>query len=122
MSNVLYTNVRILDGTGEHPYLGEVLIQGNRIRRVARGTRSIPMNGNTVIDGAGATLMPGMVSVPGRVGTNANLRTRSPYSQADKTVDVHVSWLRRKLRESGKAPRYLHTIRGVGLRLDAPGS
>ena len=38
MSNILYTNVRILDGTGEHPYLGEVLVQGNRIRRVARGT------------------------------------------------------------------------------------
>ena len=60
MSNVLYTNVRILDGTGEHPYLGEVLVQGNRIRRVARGSRAIPMNGNTVIDGAGATLMPGL--------------------------------------------------------------
>ncbi|HEY4006144.1 MAG TPA: response regulator transcription factor [Pseudonocardia sp.] len=47
---------------------------------------------------------------------------RTPFSQADKTVDVHVSWLRRKLRESGKSPRYLHTVRGVGLRLDAPRS
>lgn len=45
---------------------------------------------------------------------------RMPYTHTDKTVDVHVSWLRRKLRESGKAPRYLHTVRGVGLRLDAP--
>ncbi|MBB6378177.1 DNA-binding response OmpR family regulator [Pseudonocardia eucalypti] len=43
-----------------------------------------------------------------------------PYNHADRTVDVHVSWLRRKLRESGKAPRYLHTVRGVGLRLDVP--
>jgi imidazolonepropionase-like amidohydrolase len=60
MANILYTNVRILDGSGEHPYLGEVLVQGNRIRKVARGSRSIPMNGNTVIDGAGATLMPGL--------------------------------------------------------------
>ena len=60
MANILYTNVRIFDGSGEHPYLGEVLVQGNRIRRVARGTRSIPVNGNTVIDGAGATLMPGL--------------------------------------------------------------
>jgi DNA-binding response OmpR family regulator len=45
---------------------------------------------------------------------------RMPYSQADRTVDVHVSWLRRKLRESGKSPRYLHTVRGAGLRLDVP--
>ncbi|HYH40249.1 MAG TPA: amidohydrolase family protein [Azospirillum sp.] len=60
MANVLVTNVRILDGTGEYPYTGEVLIQGNRIRRVARGLRSLPTVGATVIDGAGATLMPGM--------------------------------------------------------------
>src|SRR6202008_5152206 len=39
---------------------GEVLIQGNRISRVARGARSVPVAGVTVIDGAGATLMPGM--------------------------------------------------------------
>jgi DNA-binding response OmpR family regulator len=45
---------------------------------------------------------------------------RQPYGGGDKTVDVHVSWLRRKLGESAAAPRYLHTIRGVGLKLVAP--
>jgi DNA-binding response OmpR family regulator len=45
---------------------------------------------------------------------------RLPYSQTDKTVDVHLSWLRRKLGESAAAPRYLHTVRGVGLRLNEP--
>ena len=29
----LFQNVRIFDGTGEHPYLGEVLVQGNRIKQ-----------------------------------------------------------------------------------------
>jgi two-component system KDP operon response regulator KdpE len=43
-----------------------------------------------------------------------------PYGGADKTVDVHLSWLRRKLGETAQAPRYLHTVRGVGVRLDAP--
>jgi DNA-binding response OmpR family regulator len=38
----------------------------------------------------------------------------------DKTVDVHLSWLRRKLGESAQDPRYLHTVRGVGIRLSAP--
>jgi imidazolonepropionase-like amidohydrolase len=61
MGNVLFTNVRILDGSGDHPYTGEVLVQGNRIKRVARGGRTMPMTGLSVIDGAGATLMPGMV-------------------------------------------------------------
>lgn len=43
-----------------------------------------------------------------------------PYGGADKTVDVHVSWLRRKLGESAQHPRYLHTVRGAGIKLVAP--
>ncbi|HEX3589908.1 MAG TPA: response regulator transcription factor [Pseudonocardiaceae bacterium] len=39
----------------------------------------------------------------------------------DQTIDVHVSWLRRKLGESAAHPRYLHTVRGVGLKLVSPG-
>ena len=60
MANILFTNVRIFEGSGEHPYMGEVLVQGNRIKHVGRGSRTVPANGHTVIDGAGATLMPGM--------------------------------------------------------------
>jgi DNA-binding response OmpR family regulator len=43
-----------------------------------------------------------------------------PYAGADKTVDVHLSWLRRKLGESAQEPRYLHTVRRVGVRLVDP--
>ncbi|WP_314175439.1 response regulator transcription factor [Streptomyces winkii] len=39
----------------------------------------------------------------------------------DQTIDVHLSWLRRKLGETAARPRYLHTIRGVGVKLEAPG-
>ena len=46
---------------------------------------------------------------------------RLPYGGADKTVDVHISWLRRKLGETAQQPRYLHTVRGVGIKLSAPG-
>src|SRR5258707_118375 len=60
MANVLFTNVRIFDGSGGQPYTGEVLVQGNRIARVARGIRAIQTTGVAVIDAAGATLMPGM--------------------------------------------------------------
>jgi DNA-binding response OmpR family regulator len=45
---------------------------------------------------------------------------RLPYGGADKTVDVHLSWLRRKLGETAQRPRYLSTVRGVGVRLSAP--
>lgn len=45
---------------------------------------------------------------------------RQPYGGADKTVDVHLSWLRKELGESAAEPRYLHTKRGVGVRLIDP--
>jgi DNA-binding response OmpR family regulator len=43
-----------------------------------------------------------------------------PYGGADKTVDVHVSWLRKKLGESAAEPSYIHTKRGVGVKLVPP--
>jgi DNA-binding response OmpR family regulator len=46
---------------------------------------------------------------------------QQPYGGADRTIDVHVSVLRRKLGETAAQPRYLHTVRGVGIRLVAPG-
>jgi DNA-binding response OmpR family regulator len=42
------------------------------------------------------------------------------WGGSDRTVDVHLSWLRRKLGESAREPRYLHSVRGVGVRLVAP--
>ncbi|WP_327246207.1 response regulator transcription factor [Streptomyces sp. NBC_01320] len=38
----------------------------------------------------------------------------------DQTIDVHLSWLRRKLGETAARPRYLHTLRGVGVKLQPP--
>ena len=45
-----------------------------------------------------------------------------PYGGADKTVDVHLSWLRRKLGETASEPRYLQAVRGVGVKLVDPGA
>ena len=46
---------------------------------------------------------------------------RQPFGGGDKTVDVHLSWLRRKLGETATEPRYLQTVRGVGVKLVPPG-
>ena len=43
-----------------------------------------------------------------------------PWGGGDRTVDVHLSWLRRKLGESAAEPRYLHSVRGVGVKLAGP--
>jgi DNA-binding response OmpR family regulator len=36
-----------------------------------------------------------------------------------KTLDVHVSWLRKKLEDDPGNPRYITTVRGVGFRFAA---
>ena len=61
MSSTLYTGVQVLDGSGEKPFFGEVLIQGNRIKQIARDGARIEHKDADVIDGGGATLMPGLV-------------------------------------------------------------
>jgi DNA-binding response OmpR family regulator len=45
---------------------------------------------------------------------------QQPWGGADRTVDVHLSWLRRKLGETAAQPRYLISVRGVGVKLVAP--
>ena len=37
-----------------------------------------------------------------------------------KTLDVHVSWLRKKIEDDPASPRYITTVRGVGFRFAAP--
>ncbi|WP_043346668.1 response regulator transcription factor [Beutenbergia cavernae] len=35
-----------------------------------------------------------------------------------KTLDMHISWLRRKLGDDANAPRYISTVRGMGFRFE----
>ncbi|MFH1331489.1 MAG: response regulator transcription factor [Actinomycetota bacterium] len=61
----------------------------------------------------------------GRVASRRDLLAEvweQPLGGSDKTLDVHLSWLRQKLGETGALPRYLHTVRGVGVRLIDPGA
>ena len=40
------------------------------------------------------------------------------YTGDTRTLDVHVSWLRRSIEMDPSHPRFLHTVRGVGYRMD----
>ncbi len=68
-------------------------------------------------------LLVELIGHAGRVVTREDLMARvwdENWFGSTKTLDVHVRWLRQKLRESPDAPRYLHTVRGVGFRFTAP--
>lgn len=56
---VLFTNVRILDGTGAPPFMGDVLVRDDRIAEVGP-LGNIPRSAGYVVERAGATLMPGL--------------------------------------------------------------
>jgi DNA-binding response OmpR family regulator len=64
-------------------------------------------------------LLAYLAANPGRVVTRREL-LREVWQRTDtgRTVDVHLSWLRRKLGETVQRPRFLHTVRGVGVRLE----
>jgi DNA-binding response OmpR family regulator len=68
-------------------------------------------------------LLLALAQRPGEVVTKRELLAdvwRQSYGGGDRTVDVHLSWLRRKLGETAADPQYLHSVRGVGVRLAAP--
>lgn len=72
--SVLFKNVSIFDGSGAASYPGEVLVEGQRIKAVAKGSGKIQGNGAEVIDGKGSTLMPGMCEAHAHI-TYPNMAT-----------------------------------------------
>jgi two-component system response regulator RegX3 len=68
-------------------------------------------------------LLAELVRHAGRVVTREDLMARvwdENWFGSTKTLDVHIRWLRQKLGDDPTAPRYLHTVRGVGFRFTAP--
>ena len=108
---------------------------GNKARATEHfdhGPLHIDVNSREVcLDGHGVELtrkefdlLLALAHRPGEVMTKRELLAevwRQAYGGSDRTVDVHLSWLRRKLGETAAAPRYLHSVRGVGVRLVDPG-
>jgi imidazolonepropionase-like amidohydrolase len=61
MARILFKNVNVLDCTGAPPFTGQVLVEGNRIKAVAPGGSPVAAEGAEIVDGGGATLMPGLI-------------------------------------------------------------
>jgi DNA-binding response OmpR family regulator len=66
-------------------------------------------------------LLAVLVRSAGRVVTRERIMSEvwdENWFGSTKTLDMHVSWLRRKLGDDANAPRRLVTVRGVGLRFE----
>ena len=62
-NEIVFSNVRVLDCTGEPSFNGDVTVAGNRIKSISRSGQgySWSTNGGQQIDCRGMTLMPGLV-------------------------------------------------------------
>ena len=91
---------------------------------VEPATRTASLAGQTVsLSRKEFDLLLALARRAGRIVTKRQLLAEvwdQPYGGPDKTVDVHLSWLRSKLGESGTDPRYLVSVRGVGVKLVNP--
>ena len=61
MPRTLFADVKVIDGSGAEPFAAHVLVEGNRIKSVDRNRDLRATSDVTVVDGGGATLMPGLV-------------------------------------------------------------
>ena len=91
---------------------------------VDRSTRVVTLDGRPLdLTRMEFDLLAYLAGRAGRVVSKRQLMAevwQQPYGGADKTVDVHLSWLRRKLGETAAEPRFLQTVRGVGVKLVDP--
>ena len=70
-------------------------------------------------------LLLALARAVGRVKTRERLLIETAerdFEAFDRSIDVHISSIRRKLGDDAKAPRYIQTIRGVGYRMPRPGA
>jgi len=61
MKSILFTDVRVLDGSGAPPFAADVLVTGNRVAEIASPGEIPATAEHDVITCAGATLMPGLI-------------------------------------------------------------
>jgi len=91
---------------------------------IDRGAREVSLDGAPLdLTRMEFDLLAYLAARVGRVVSKRQLMAdvwRQPYGGADKTVDVHLSWLRRKLGETAAEPRYLLSVRGVGVKMVEP--
>ena len=98
----------------EKPLRAGALLLDNRTRKASVGDRELALSRTEF------NLLALFLGSPGRVFERGQILDAvwgSDVVVGDRTVDVHVKALRRKLEEAGGDPRVLETVRGVGYRL-----
>jgi DNA-binding response OmpR family regulator len=70
-------------------------------------------------------LLVSLAGSAGRVKTREQLLLEASdrnFEAFDRSIDVHISSIRRKLGDDPKSPRFIVTVRSVGYMMRKPGS
>jgi DNA-binding response OmpR family regulator len=90
------------------------------------GSHAASMNGQPLLlTRQEFDLLLSLARASGRVKTREQLLLETAerdFESFDRSIDVHISSLRKKLGDDAKSPRWIDTIRGVGYMLKPPGS
>jgi len=93
---------------------GSLLIFGDWTFNPATGALD-GANGRVSLTDSEANLLRALAKTPGEPVSRLNLSQDT--DAAERSVDVQMARLRRKIEDDPKNPRYLQTIRGAGYRL-----
>lgn len=100
---------------------GEALVRGDVVAHAA--SRNVTVGGHAVpLTPTEFRLLVLFMENAGRVLTREQIIRVSlgeDFDGLDRTVDAHVSNLRRKLAEASGGRRYIHTVHSMGYRFDA---
>jgi DNA-binding response OmpR family regulator len=120
-------------------FLGRLTLLDEQARAAGRSASCIPLSDDLELDlvahelrrdGRPIHLRPkefGLLAMlaghPGRVYTRRQLLDRVwglDHDGDQRTIDVHIRWLRSKVEPEPARPIHLVTVRGIGYRLDPP--
>lgn len=102
----LIINARVFDGTGSALRAADVLVEGNRIVRVAADLGAAECGAAQVIDAAGATLMPGMIDGHTHLGLGSTVEHRSPRTEPEEEQTLIISHNARVMLDHGYTSIY----------------
>jgi imidazolonepropionase-like amidohydrolase len=92
---IVFSNVRIFDGSGSAPVAGEVLVEGRHIAGVAHtgdgASGRVPRAGARVIDGGGGTLLPGLIEPHAHLAFGATVDRRLVWRTLPKETQQLVA-------------------------------
>ena len=102
----LIANALVFDGTGSSLRRQDVLIEQNRITRVADAIEPEAGEMVSVIDGSGATLMPGMIDGHTHLGLGSTVEHLSPRTEPEEEQALIVSHNARVMLDHGYTSIY----------------